>query len=67
MPAPFAAYVYIPNQSVFTAGRHGTVTSAGNPDAPKLSQQEMRDVQAAGIVILICLVGFAFLALTDRR
>jgi hypothetical protein len=67
MPAPFAAYVYIPNQSVFTAGRHGTVTSAGNPDAPKLSQQKMRDVQAGGIVILICLAGFAFLALTDRR
>ena len=67
MPAPFAAYVYIPNQSVFTAGRHGTVTSAGNPNAHKLSQQEMRDVQVGGIVILICLAGFAFLALTDRR
>ena len=63
----FAAYVYIPNQSVFTAGRHGTVTSAGNPNAPQLSPNEMKDLKAGGIIILICLAGFAFLALTDRR
>ena len=67
MPSNFAAYVHIPNQSVFTAGRHGTVTSAGNPNAPKLSQQEMKDLSVGGMIILICLAGFAFLALTDRR
>jgi hypothetical protein len=60
MPAPFAAYVHV-NQSVFTAGSHGS--SVGTP-APKLTQQ---DVTAEGIVALICLAGFAFLALTDRR
>ncbi len=46
---------------------HSTVTSAGNPDAPKLSPQEMQNLQGGGIVILICLAGFLFLALTDRR
>ena len=59
---PFAAYVPV-NQSVFTAGRMGS--SVGTPcPAPKLAQQ---DVTAAGIIVAICLAGFAFLALTDRR
>lgn len=62
MPAPFAAYVHV-NQSVFTAGSHGSSVDAPTP-APKLTQQ---DVTAEGIVALICLAGFAFLALTDRR
>jgi hypothetical protein len=44
-----------------------TVTSAGDPHAPQLSPQEMQDLQGGGIVILICLAGFLFLALTDRR
>jgi hypothetical protein len=62
MPATFAAYVPV-NQSVFTAGSHGS--SVGTPcPAPKLTQQ---DITAAGIVALIALAGFAFLALTDRR
>jgi hypothetical protein len=43
------------------------VTSAGDPQAPQLSPQEMQDLQAGGIVMLICLAGFLFLALTDRR
>mgnify|MGYP006301261561 CR=1 FL=1 len=65
-------FAYVPVcTSCFVNGSHSathkTVTSAGNPNAPKLSQQEMRDVQVGGMIILICLAGFAFLALTDRR
>ncbi len=64
MPATFAAYVPV-NQSVFTAGGHGSSIGTPTPTpAPKLTQQ---DITAAGIVALICLAGFAFLALTDRR
>jgi hypothetical protein len=62
MPATFAAYIPV-NQSVFTAGSHGSSVGTPTP-APKLTQQ---DVTAEGIVALICLAGFAFLALTDRR
>ena len=67
MPATFAAYVYIPNQSVFTAGRHSSSVAAPSGPRPQLSRQDMQQLQAGGIVILICLAGFAFLALTDRR
>ena len=70
MPAPFAAYVPVCTACFVNGQRSATrktVTSAGNPDAPQLSPQEMQEMQGAGIVALICLAGFAFLALTDRR
>jgi len=63
MPATFAAYIPV-NQSVFTAGSHGSSVAAPSGPRPQLTQQ---DVTAAGIVALICLAGFVFLALTDRR
>jgi hypothetical protein len=64
MPSTFAAFIPV-NQSVFTAGSHGSSVGTPTPTpATKLTQQ---DVTAAGIVALICLAGFAFLALTDRR
>ena len=70
MPATFAAYVPVCT-SCFVNGQrsatHKTVTSVGNPNAPQLSRQEMQQIQGAGIIALICLAGFAFLALTDRR
>jgi hypothetical protein len=56
----FAAYVPVCT-SCFTG--HGSSIGTPTP-APKLTQQ---DITAAGIVALICLAGFAFLALTDRR
>ena len=60
MPATFAAYVPVCT-SCFTG--HGS--SVGTPSPrPQLTQQ---DVTAAGIIALIALAGFAFLALTDRR
>jgi hypothetical protein len=70
MPATFAAYVPVCTSCFVNGARSATrktVTSAGNPDAPKLSPQEMQEMQGAGIIALICLAGFAFLALTDRR
>ena len=64
-------FAYIPCTSCFVNGSqsatHITVTGAGNPNAPKLSPQEMKDLSVGGMIILICLAGFAFLALTDRR
>ena len=70
-PAPAAA-AYVPVcTACFVYGQRGgtrrTVTSAGDPQAPKLTQQEMQNVTGGGIVILICLAGIAFLALTGRR
>jgi hypothetical protein len=49
-----------------SATRH-TVTSIGDPKAPQLTKQDMQNVIGGGIVILICLAGFAFLALINRR
>jgi len=63
MPAPFAAYVPVCT-SCFTAKPHSSSVSAPSGPRPQLTQQ---DVTAAGIVALICLAGFVFLALTDRR
>ena len=65
MTETIAAYIFIPNQSVFTSGRHGTVTSAGNPNAPHLSRKEMQDLQVGGMIILICLAGLVYSLLTD--
>ena len=65
MPATFAAYVPVCT-SCFTAkptSMSGTATQQQTP-APKLQQQ---DLTTGGIIILICLAGFLFLALTDRR
>ena len=63
MPATFAAYV-----PVCPSCFHGYHSNrAGTPDpnpAPQLTQQ---DITAAGIIVAICLAGFAFMALTDRR
>lgn len=64
MPATFAAYIFIPNQSVFTAGKPSSSVAAPSGPRPQLTQQ---DISTAGIIALIALAGFAFLALTDRR
>ena len=57
--------------SCFVNGARGstrsTVTSAGDPQAPKLSPQEMQQLQGGGIVMLISLAGLIFLHIFDRR
>lgn len=62
MPATFAAYVpfipYIP-----PTHRTTKATQQQTP-APKVQTQGLTE---GGIIILICLAGFLFLALTDRR
>jgi hypothetical protein len=66
MPATLAAYVPVCT-SCFTA--HHTSSSATpyqQPQTPAPKQQQ-QDLMTGGIIILICLAGFLFLALIDRR
>ena len=60
MPATFAAYVPFPPYIPPTK----TATQQPQTPAPKPQTQGLTE---AGIIILICLAGFLFLALTDRR
>lgn len=63
MPATFAAYVpfspYVPPTK-----RNTTATQQPQTPAP---QPQTQGLTEGGIIILICLSGFLFLALTDRR
>jgi hypothetical protein len=66
----FAAYIPTCTSCFVNGARsstRATVTSAGDPQAPKLSPQEMQSLQGGGIVILICLAGLTFLHIIDRR
>ncbi len=63
---------YIPTcTSCFVNGARSstrsTVTSAGDPQAPKLSPQDTQQLQGGGIIMLICLAGLTFLHILDRR
>lgn len=65
MPATFAAYVPVCT-SCFVAkptSMSSTATQQQTP-APKIQTQGLTE---GGIIILICLAGLLFLALTDRR
>ena len=61
----FAAYIPVCT-SCFVKHQHSTSTASQQQQtpAPKLQQQDLTN---AGIIALICLAGFLFLALTDRR
>jgi len=62
MPATFAAYVPFPPYIPPTK-RSATATQQQTP-APEIQTQGLTE---GGIIILICLAGFLFLALIDRR
>ena len=62
MPATLAAYVPFPPYIPPT--RHNTTASQQQTPALKPQTQGLTE---GGIIILICLAGFLFLALTDRR
>ena len=59
MPATFAAYVPFPPYIPPTK----TATQQQTP----AHQIQTQGLTEGGIIILICLAGFLFLALTDRR
>lgn len=62
MPATFAAYVPFPPYIPPT--KHTSTAIQQQTPAPKIQTQGLTE---GGIIILICLAGFLFLALTDRR
>lgn len=64
MPATFAAYVPVCT-SCFTAKPSSRTTATPYQQLPV--QMKQQAIVGGGIIILICLAGFLFLTLTDRR